>query len=70
MSSKKKPLEVVALDGLGLDASEVGSSGSPTSLVSWAEPDKRQAGQKFEGESADELVGTLMDKLANDAKVI
>ena len=69
MSSKKKPLEVVALDGLGLDASEVGSSGSPTSLVSWAEPDKRQAGQKFEGD-ADELVGTLMDKLANDAKVI
>ena len=69
MSSKKKPLEVVALDNLGLASSEVGSAGSPTNLVSWAEPDKRQAGQKFEGD-ADELVGTLMDKLANDAKVI
>lgn len=69
MSSKKKPLELIALEDLGMDASEVGSSGSPTSLVSWAEPDQRQPGQKFEGD-ADELVNTLMDKLTNDAKVI
>ena len=69
MSSKKKPLEAISLSGLGLDTNEVGSMGSPTSLTSWSEPDKRQAGQKFEGD-ADELVTTLMDKLANDAKVI
>lgn len=69
MASKKKPLDVVALGDLGLNASEVGASGSPTALVSWAEPDQRQAGQKFEGD-ADELVSTLMDKLTNDAKVI
>tara|TARA_Y100000589_G_scaffold331402_1_gene384770 strand:+ start:1422 stop:2165 length:744 start_codon:yes stop_codon:yes gene_type:complete len=69
MSSKKKPLDVIALADLGLDSSEVGSTGSPTQLVSWAKPDERQAGQKFEGDP-EELVGTLMDKLANDAKVI
>ena len=69
MASKKKPVESIDAGGLGIDVSEVGSSGAKTKLVSWAEPPARKPGEQFEGD-ADELVKILIDKLTNEAKVL
>ncbi|MBI5121847.1 MAG: electron transfer flavoprotein subunit beta/FixA family protein [Rhodospirillales bacterium] len=58
MKAKKKPIETVTPEGLGIDA-------APRLVtLKVAEPAKRQAGVKV----AD--VGTLIDKLKNEAKVI
>ena len=58
MKAKKKPLETLTIDDLGVDVS------ARTELVQVAPPPERKAGIKV----AD--VATLVDKLKNEAKVI
>ena len=58
MKAKKKPLEVLTPEGIGVDITP------RLELVSVAEPPERQAGVKVDD------VGQLLDKLKNDAKVI
>ncbi|MBT3784997.1 electron transfer flavoprotein subunit beta/FixA family protein [bacterium] len=69
MTSKKKPMEVIDLAGLGLEESQVGSSGSSSAIVSWSLPPERQAGLKLEGDP-EEIVTQLMEKLTTEAKVL
>ena len=58
MKAKKKPLETITTDDLGVDASP------RLTTLKVANPPEREAGVKLE--SVDELV----DKLKNEAKVI
>jgi len=69
MASKRKPMQVLGQEDLGLDASKTGAEGSPSELVSWAEPAQRKPGQKIEGDPQ-ELVSQLMEKLTTEAKVL
>jgi electron transfer flavoprotein beta subunit len=48
MSAKKKPLDVKDSASLNLDASQVGSSGSKTRVLSGRSPEPRKAGVKTE----------------------
>jgi len=69
MTSKKKPMEVIDLDGLGLGGESVGESGSYSSIQNWSMPPEREPGIKLEGDP-EELVTQLMEKLTNEAKVL
>jgi electron transfer flavoprotein beta subunit len=58
MKAKKKPIEIVTMDSLGVDV-------APTlQLLNVSEPPKRKAGIKVPD------VATLVDKLRNEAKVL
>jgi len=69
MAAKKKPLEVVNLAALGLNASDVGAEGSRVVLNSLALPPERKAGKILEGDPR-ETAKQLADLLRNEAKVI
>ena len=58
MSAKKKPLDVKDAASLGLDAAQVGSSGSKTRVLSGRLPEPRKAGVKIEDD------GTGAQKIA------
>jgi electron transfer flavoprotein beta subunit len=58
MKAKKKPLDVLTPEELGV------STASKVTLVSVEPPAERQAGIKVDS------VATLVDKLRNEAKVI
>jgi len=51
MGAKKKPLEVLALSDLGLDASEVGHAGSKSTVLGFGEPPGRANSIRVEDET-------------------
>jgi electron transfer flavoprotein beta subunit len=69
MAAKKKPLETVNLQALGIQPSEVGKEGSTVSVDSIALPPAREAGKILKGD-AKEVAKQLADLLHNEAKVI
>lgn len=68
MASKKKPVETISLEDLGLTLDAVRESVKTTTL-SYREMPAREAGKKLEGD-ADELVSNLLNLLQNEAKVL
>ncbi|MCZ6472922.1 MAG: electron transfer flavoprotein subunit beta/FixA family protein [SAR324 cluster bacterium] len=68
MAAKKKPMEVLTLADLGVDADQVGAAGSRIEVLEFMSPPERAAGQKFEGDE-EETTRTVMDKLVNEAKI-
>lgn len=69
LGAKKKPLDVVTVADLGLDASQVGAAGSKTQVVGREKPQGRTAGRKLTGEAPD-LAKQLIDYLVNEARVL
>ncbi len=69
LGAKKKPLDVVTVADLGLDASQVGAAGSKTQVVGREKPQGRAAGRKLTGEGPD-LAKQLVDYLVNEARVL
>jgi len=68
MASKKKPVESLTLEDLGLTLDGVRESVKTTTL-SYREMPAREAGKKLEGD-AEELVSNLLNLLQNEAKVL
>jgi electron transfer flavoprotein beta subunit len=64
MGAKKKPLEILRIGDLGLDATEVGDAGSFTEVLAIGEPPVRVNAIKVEdnGDAAGIIVGFLADK--------
>ncbi|MCB0879829.1 MAG: electron transfer flavoprotein subunit beta/FixA family protein [Thermoleophilia bacterium] len=61
MAAKKKPLETLGLGDLGLDASQVGTAGSATTVVAFTPPPSKEGGVKVEddGSGAEKIVEFL-----------
>jgi len=68
MMAKKKKIESLDLAGLGTSYEEVGGTALRSEVAEFMESETRQAGQKFEGDAA-EITATVVDLLANEAKV-
>ena len=68
MAAKKKPMEVLTLGDLGVDAGEVGKAGARIEVVEFMSPPERAAGKKFEGDE-EETTRTVVDLLLNEAKI-
>jgi electron transfer flavoprotein beta subunit len=64
MGAKKKPQDVVSLADLGVDAGEVGDSGSRTTVLALGEPPARGDARKIEddGNGAQAIVDFLAEK--------
>ena len=64
MGAKKKPQDVVSLPDLGVDAGEVGESGSRTTVLALGEPPARGDARKIEddGNGAQAIVDFLAEK--------
>jgi electron transfer flavoprotein beta subunit len=64
MGAKKKPQETVTASDLGLDASDLGESGSATVVYALNEPPPRGDVQKVEddGSAAEKIVEFLAEK--------
>lgn len=69
MIAKKKKIQVMDLAGLGISPDDVGADAPNSEVVEFMASQKRQAGQKFEGDPA-EITAKVVDLLANDAKVL
>jgi len=69
MAAKKKPMEVMNASAIGLNESNAGAQGSPTSLTALSLPPARQAGKILQGDPQ-EVVRQLVDLLHNEARVI
>ncbi len=61
MAAKKKPLETLSIADLGLDASQVGTAGSATTVLDLAPPPAKEGGVKIEddGSGAEKIVEFL-----------
>ncbi len=68
MAAKNKPMEVLTVADLGLDASEVGAAGARIEVTEFMPPPERAAGQKFEGDE-EEITRNVVELLANEAKI-
>jgi electron transfer flavoprotein beta subunit len=64
MGAKKKPQDVLSLADLGVDAGEVGESGSRTTVLSLGEPPARADARKIEddGGAAEAIIDFLAEK--------
>ena len=69
MMAKKKSFDTMDLSALGTSADELGCSSPKSEVVQFMEAEKRQGGQKFEGDPA-EITAKVVDLLANEAKVL
>ncbi len=68
MMAKKKPIESVDLDSLGLPAGMLGLKGSMTEVLQFEKPESRKEGQRFEGDET-ETVPQTVEKLVSEAKL-
>jgi len=68
MMAKKKKIQVLDLGALGTSYEEVGGGALKSEVVEFMESEKRQGGQKFEGDAA-EITANVVSLLANEAKV-
>ncbi|MCF8039035.1 MAG: electron transfer flavoprotein subunit beta/FixA family protein [Desulfohalobiaceae bacterium] len=69
MMAKKKPIETMDLAGVGTSAEEIGAAAPKSEVVEFMETEKRQGGQKFEGDPA-EVTAQVVNLLATEAKVL
>lgn len=69
MASKRKPVQTVTPEELGLSLDELTAKTTKTVKAGYQEVPGREPGKKFEGDAA-ELVATLSDLLQNEAKVL
>jgi len=69
MMAKKKKIEVMDLAALGTSLEEVGGTALKSQIAEFITSEKRQAGQKFEGDAAD-ITAQVVGLLANEAKVL
>ena len=69
MMAKKKAIDVMDLAALGTSHDEVGGATLKSDIVEYIEPEKREGGQKFEGDPA-EITAQVVNLLANEAKVL
>ena len=68
MQAKRKPVELLTLAELDLEASEVGAAAAKTVVERVEAPPTRAEGQKFEGDEA-ETTAKVMDLLEHQAKI-
>lgn len=68
MKAKRKPLETLTLDDLGLDAGELAKTG--TRIVAMAPPPQRTAGRMIDAETDQAKAAALVKVLHEEAKVI
>ncbi len=69
MKAKKKPLEEVSFEDLGVDEDEVGLKGSPTQVRKVFPPEKKKGGIKIEPESPEEGAKQLVEFLAKKGAI-
>ena len=69
MMAKKKPLEEIELDTIGVSAEMCGAQGSMTEVVQYDKPESRKEGKSFEGDETD-TVKQAMDLLVSEAKFL
>ena len=69
MMAKKKAIDVMDLAALGTSHDEVGGANLKSGIVEYIAPEKREGGQKFEGDAA-EITAQVVNLLANEAKVL
>lgn len=69
MMAKKKAIDVMDLAALGTSHDEVGGATPKSDIVEFTVPEKREGGQKFEGDAA-EITAQVVNLLANEAKVL
>ncbi len=69
MMAKKKKIENMDLATLGTSYDDVGGAALKSEITEFMKSETRQAGQKFEGDSA-EITAKVVDLLANEAKVL
>jgi len=69
MMAKKKPLEEVDLDALGVSVEMRGAQASMTEVLQYDKPESRKEGKIFEGDEAD-TVKQAMELLVSEAKFL
>ena len=69
MQAKKKPIESLSTEELGVDAQSVGSSGAGTEIVSVGFPPSGEGAEILEGDAAD-AAKRLVEKLKKEARVL
>ena len=69
MMAKKKPLEEIELDAIGVSADMCGAQGSMTETLQFDKPESRKEGKSFEGDEAD-TVKEAVDLLVREAKFL
>lgn len=69
MMAKKKAIDVMDLAALGTSYDEVGGTAPKSEIVEFIAQEKREGGQKFEGDAA-EITAQVVNLLANEAKVL
>ncbi len=70
MKAKKKELKPVKVADIGLDANEVGATGSKTISLNYSSPPARTAAKIIGGESPEEKAKNLAKALREEAKAI
>ncbi len=68
MMAKKKKIQVMDLGALGTSYEEVSGGSLKSEVIEFMESEKRQGGQKFEGDAA-EITAQVVNLLVNEAKV-
>lgn len=69
MMAKKKAIDVMDLAALGTSYDEVGGAAPKSEIIEFIAQEKREGGQKFEGDAA-EITAQVVNLLANEAKVL
>jgi len=69
MMAKKKKVSTLDLAALGTSAEEVGCGSPKSEVIAFMASEKRQAGQKFEGDPA-EITAQVVELLATEAKAL
>jgi len=69
MMAKKKPLEEIELDAIGVSAEMSGAQGSMTEVLQYDKPESRKEGKSFEGDET-ETVKQAMELLVSEAKFL
>ena len=69
MKAKKAEIETWTCECVGAEPSRCGLDGSPTNVIKTFTPTRQVEGEIIAGETAEEKVGTLIDKL-RDAQVL
>lgn len=68
MMAKKKKIQVMDLGALGTSYDQVGGGALKSEVIEFMESEKRQGGQKFEGDAA-EITANVVSLLVTEAKV-
>ena len=69
MMAKKKPLEELNLEDIGIPPEMIGLNGSMTKILKYDKPESRKEGKLFEGDEKD-TVKEAMELLISEAKLL